>query len=221
VKRSASPQSRSAAKQEFRRRRREEILEKVVGLFAKHGYASADTQFLADQLQIGKGTLYRYFPTKEELFLAAVDHAMGQLHAQVVAYTEQAVNPLDRVRQGVRGYLSFFAQHPEYVELLIQERAIFKDQRRPVYFQRRQAAGAWWREVYGELIVGGWIREMPPERISNVIGNLLYGAMFANYFSEQPRSFEDQATEILDVIFHGILSDSERQNCRDIPKGPK
>ena len=192
-----------------------------MGLFAKHGYASADTQFLADELQIGKGTLYRYFPTKEELFLAAVDYAMGQLHAQVMAYTDQAVDPLDRVRQGVRGYLSFFSQHPEYVELLIQERAMFKDQRLPVYFRRRQVAGAWWREVYGELIAGGWIREMPPERISNVIGDLLYGAMFTNYFSEQPRSFEEQANEILDVVFHGILSDSERQNRRRAERGPK
>jgi AcrR family transcriptional regulator len=221
VKRLSSPQPQTAAKQEFRRRRREEILEKVVRLFAQHGYAAADTQFLADELQIGKGTLYRYFPTKEALFLAAVDYGMSQLHAQVMAYAAGAADPLDRVRQGVRGYLSFFAEHPENVELLIQERAMFKDQRLPVYYQRRQRASAWWREVYGQLIDAGHIREIPPERISNVIGDLLYGTMFTNYFAEQPRSFEDQANEILDIVFHGILSDSERQNRRDTKTGPK
>ena len=44
---------------------------------------------------------------------------------------------MDRIRQGVRGYLAFFAEHPEFVELMIQERAIFRDQRKPTYFRRR------------------------------------------------------------------------------------
>lgn len=184
----------------------------MVRLFAEHGYATADTQFLADQLQIGKGTLYRYFPTKEELFLAAVDYAMDRLHAQVVAYTDQATDALDRVRQGVRGYLSFFAEHPEFVELLIQERAMFKDRRLPIYFQRKKQHSARWCEVYAELIAGGRFRNVPPQQISNVISNLLYGTMFTNYFSEEPRSLDDQTNEILDVVFHGVLSDSERRN---------
>ena len=47
-------------------RRREEILEKAIKLFAKHGYGGTDTQQLADELRVGKGTLYRYFPSKEQ-----------------------------------------------------------------------------------------------------------------------------------------------------------
>src|SRR5262249_57454593 len=54
-----------------RERRREEILEAAARLFAEHGYSETDTQGLADLLQVGKGTLYRYFRTKRELFLAA------------------------------------------------------------------------------------------------------------------------------------------------------
>ena len=60
-------------------RRREEILDAAVKLFARHGFTETDTQILANKLQVGKGTLYRYFPSKEELFLAAVDRVMRQL----------------------------------------------------------------------------------------------------------------------------------------------
>ena len=54
-------------------RRQEEILEAAATLFAECGYSDADTQTLADRLGVGKGTIYRYFPSKQELFLAAVD----------------------------------------------------------------------------------------------------------------------------------------------------
>lgn len=56
--------------------RREEILRVAAVLFAQGGYSDTDTQLLADRLGVGKGTIYRYFKSKEELFLAAVDQVM-------------------------------------------------------------------------------------------------------------------------------------------------
>ncbi|MGA2258074.1 MAG: TetR/AcrR family transcriptional regulator [Thermoguttaceae bacterium] len=192
-------------------RRREEILAAAIDLFALHGYADTDTQFLADQLQVGKGTLYRYFRSKEELFLAAVDLSIQKLHESVCASVNLAVDPMDRIRQGVRGYLAFFAEHPEVVELMIQERAIFRDQRKSTYFQRRDEFAKQWQELYRQLIAEGLLRDMPPERISNIISELLYGAMFTNFFSGRVPDFKSQADEIMDVVLEGILSDSQRQ----------
>ena len=205
---------RSAAQQLAHDRRQEEILEKALLLFAAHGYADTDTQFLADQLQVGKGTLYRYFRSKEELFLAAVDFGMRKLQQRVRAWVAQAADPMDRIRQGVRGYLAFFVEHPEIVELMIQERAIFRDQRKSTYFQRRDEFAKQWQELYGQLIAAGLLRDIPPERISNIISELLYGAMFTNYFSGRVPDFESQAAEIMDVVLEGILSDSQRQRRR-------
>src|SRR5437867_4688042 len=62
--------------------RQEEILEAAARLFAQHGYADTDTQLLADELGVGKGTLYRYFASKQDLFLAAVDRVMRELLQQ-------------------------------------------------------------------------------------------------------------------------------------------
>ena len=36
-------------------------------VFAQHGYGNTDVQFVADALHMGKGTVYRYFPSKEAL----------------------------------------------------------------------------------------------------------------------------------------------------------
>jgi AcrR family transcriptional regulator len=209
--RSASTKPPPTSRQETRR---EEILAKAIELFSLHGYANTDTQFLADQLQVGKGTIYRYFRSKEELFLAAVDFGIQKLHKCVCASVAQAADPMDRIRRGVRGYLSFFVGHPEVVELMIQERAIFRDQRKSTYFERRNEFAKQWQQLYRQLIAEGLLRDMPPERISNIVSELLYGAMFTNFFSGQVPDFESQADEIMDIVLEGILSDSERQRRR-------
>src|SRR5437588_12026083 len=92
--------------------RQEEILDGAVRLFAEHGYANTDTQLLADDLGVGKGTLYRYFPSKQELFLAAVDRAMRQLRERIDGRIAGIDDPLDQIAEAIRTYLAFVADHP-------------------------------------------------------------------------------------------------------------
>jgi AcrR family transcriptional regulator len=190
--------------------RREEILEAATKLFAEYGFSDTVTQVLVERLQIGKGTLYRYFPSKRELFLAAVDRVMRRLRERVDLVIAGIEDPLDRVAHAIRAYLAFFAEHPEYVELLVQERAQFKDRKKPTYFEHQDNNVVRWRTLFGSLIAAGRVREMPVERITDIINNLLYGTMFTNYFSGRLTPSEQQARDILDVVYFGILSESER-----------
>jgi AcrR family transcriptional regulator len=191
--------------------RTEQILGAAAELFAQHGYAGTDTQLLAEKLGVGKGTLYRYFPSKEDLFLAAADRVMRQLRQQVDASIATLEDPLDQIAEAIRAFLAFFAEHPAYVELLMQERAQFKDRKEATYFQHRRARVEHWRGVYRSLIARGRLRAMPVERITDVLSNLCYGTMFTNYFTGHRQPFDEQAREILDVVFNGILSDAERR----------
>lgn len=191
--------------------REQEILDAATSLFAEHGYANTDTQLLADRLGVGKGTLYRYFPSKQELFLAAVDRGMRRLCEHIDASMAELSDPVERITQVVRAYLAFFASHPELVELFIQERAHFKNRKEPAYFEYRRTNRERFRAMYRSYIEQGQIRDMPVDRILNVLGDLLYGTMITNYFSGRQDSLETQAEDILDVVFHGILSDDERK----------
>jgi AcrR family transcriptional regulator len=197
--------------EDIRARRQEEILEAAAKLFAERGYSDANTQDLADLLQVGKGTIYRYFPTKEELFLAAVDRLLRQVTETIERAVDGINDPFERTAVAVRTYLKYFGEHPEVVELLIQERAQFRDQMKPTYFVLREANVGRWREEIRGLIAEGRVRNVPPERVTDVIGDLLYGTMFTNYLAGRRRSPEDQAADILDIAFHGILSDAERR----------
>jgi AcrR family transcriptional regulator len=191
--------------------RREEILETATELFAEHGFSDAVTQALAERLGVGKGTIYRHFPSKRELFLAAADRVMRKLQQQVDLRIAGISDGLERIERGIATFLQFFADHPSFVELLIQERAYFKDRKRPTYFEYREVNIERWRQIYRDLIAAGQVRAIPVEQITTVVGNVLYGIMVTNFFNGQPKPADVQAKEILDIIFVGILTDPERR----------
>lgn len=197
--------------EELTARRREEILHAAAHLFAERGYAGLDVQAVADALGIGKGTVYRYFPTKDALFLAAVDRGIRQLSEVIDNTVRQHADPLDQIRYSIQTYLAYFAENPDLVELLIQERAQFRDRQRPTYFVHRDRNIGKWIELTRGLIATGRFRHLEAERVCQVFGDLLYGTMFTNYFTGRPVSPEAQTADILAVTFRGILSDDERK----------
>src|SRR4051812_36477614 len=107
-------------------RRREEILDQATKVFAQRGYPNTDVQDIADPLRISKGTVYRYFPSKERLFLAAVERGVKQLQVHIDRAVEPVEDPVDRMAVAARTYLEFFAQNPQLAELFVQERAEFR-----------------------------------------------------------------------------------------------
>jgi AcrR family transcriptional regulator len=204
----------ACAKPELWTARREEILDAATALFAERGYSETDTQVLADKIGVGKGTLYRYFPSKRELFLAAVDRGLRLMRERVDSTIAGIDEPFERIARGIEAFLGFFAEHPQYVELLIQERAQFKDREKPTYFVHRENNRRRWLELYRGLIGEGRVRDMPVERITDVIHNLLYGTMCTNFFTGQHKAFKSQARDIVEIVFFGILTDPERKRQR-------
>ena len=202
-------------------RRRDEILDVAERLFAERGYSETDTQQIADALGMSKGTVFRYFPTKRELFLGAVDRAMRQATEYTRAKREVYSDPLEQMRHGIRAYLEFFAERPGIVELLIQERAQFKDRKKPTYFEYQEANIGRWRDTFRKLIADGRVRDVPVERITDVMCDLVYGTMFTNYFTGGRRPLEVQVEDILDISFNGILTDEEQRRRGTLKKNAK
>jgi AcrR family transcriptional regulator len=195
----------------LQRRRCEAILTEAATLFAKHGFTATDVQWIADALKISKGTVYRYFPTKEKLFLSAVERGIGRMQEHIEAARRGMTDKIEEIRAGVVAYLQFFKKNPELVELFIQERAEFRTRHQPLYFQHRDLRRGPWREHLAALMAEGRIRSMPVERVLDVLGDVMYGTMFTNHFAGRDKPYDAQAQDILDVVFNGILSDRERK----------
>src|SRR5580658_9848882 len=198
----------------LRERRCCAILKEASAQFARHGFTATDVQWIADALGVSKGTIYRYFPSKEKLFLAAVHDGIARMHSEIDAARQGINDTLEEIRIGVVAYLRFFKKNPQLVELFIQERAEFRDRQTPVYFQHRDARKGPWRQRLAELIANGRLRNVAVERIIDVLGDLMYGTMFTNHFAGRQKPYAAQAQDILDIVFNGILSEKERGRDR-------
>ena len=192
-------------------RRRAEILDTASPCFARQGYPRTDVQHVADALGVGKGTVYRYFPTKRTLFLGCVDRHSQRLLAEMGAIASATGRgPLEQIGDAFRAYLAYFDRHREYAELLVQERAEFKDRNRPTYRRVLEAGLRPWRRFYRALMAKGVIRRMPVDRITDTTSSLLYGTVLTNIYTGRAKCFAVLTSDLLDVVFRGILSDAVR-----------
>src|SRR6478735_12185575 len=87
---------------ELEARRKAQILEVAARVFAAHGFANTQVQTIANHVGVGNGTVYRYFPTKDQLFLATVERGLKELEAEMDAVLAQSLDSPDLIRLAIR-----------------------------------------------------------------------------------------------------------------------
>lgn len=94
--------------------RQTEILLAASQVFAERGYQVARMQAVADAVGISVGTIYRYFETKEALFMETLRYNLEALRQSVEAARRLPEDPLEQLREGMRAYLVFLNKTPTW-----------------------------------------------------------------------------------------------------------
>ncbi|KAB7627934.1 TetR/AcrR family transcriptional regulator [Alkalilimnicola sp. S0819] len=189
--------------------REREILAAAVTVFAEQGYRAVDVQQIADRAGVGKGTVYRYFATKEALFLAALRSCLDGLREQVQAAAEGVADAPAKLKAAMRAYFAFFDAQPEAAELFIQERAEFRDQPMPLYFIHAEAHRHEWRDVFEQLRVLGLLRGVDPDTAQQLLGGMLYGVILSEGGLGKP-PLRQRAEVIHNLMMYGLMGRAER-----------
>lgn len=99
--------------------KRDKILAAAAERFAAEPFHKVLLSDVAETAGVGKGTLYVYFKSKEELYCAVLSQGFAQLlsslREQVVSDARDAMANLEIV---IRGYVSFAYQNPHLFELM-------------------------------------------------------------------------------------------------------
>ena len=196
--------------------REQQILDAAVRRFASRGYAETDMESVAQELGLGKGTIYRYFPSKRELFLAALNRGLAGLSESIAERVGPVVDPIERIVQAIYAFLAYFEAHPELADLFVQELSHFKGQSKPAFFAHHEATCGPWEEMFQRLLADGRVRDIPATDDHRVMVDLLYGTVLANRFTGRTSSYRQQGQTIVDLFFNGLLSDSERVRRRQM-----
>ena len=94
----SSPTALAATTRQRRKDARpQELLEAALELFVEKGFAATRAEEVAQRAGVSKGTLYLYYPSKEELFKAVIAHTLSsriEATAQQVQAWRGAMGPL-------------------------------------------------------------------------------------------------------------------------------
>ncbi|MBD2114475.1 MULTISPECIES: TetR/AcrR family transcriptional regulator [Cyanophyceae] len=89
---------------------RKELLSQCFDLFADHGYASLTTRQIAKALGVSTGTLYYYFPSKEDLFMQLIE----ELTTQDLLRATAQIQGLSTLRERILALGDFLEANEDY-----------------------------------------------------------------------------------------------------------
>jgi AcrR family transcriptional regulator len=134
---------------EEKARTREEIVAAAHAQIAEDGYASASVVAVAHRAGVATGSVYRYFPSKAELFVEVFRRAAGR-ELELIAEIVDRPGPVrERLSAGVEAFARRALAAPTLVYALMAEPVD------PALEAERLASKGAWRELFAGLLREG------------------------------------------------------------------
>jgi AcrR family transcriptional regulator len=187
--------------------KRQAILDEAVRVFGESGFRRADVQLVADRAGVGKGTVYRYFRSKEDLFWATTLELLTRLDQCVFLATDRVEGACAKLRAAAMAHALFFEANPQHLELLIQDRAEFPGSRPESHRELHEQMLARMDLILREGIERGELRPLDTRQTTLAMGCLLFGtAMLAGHVeSVDLRRMTEYA---IDIFLRGVRRDA-------------
>jgi AcrR family transcriptional regulator len=97
--------------------RRKAVLDATRGLVRQHGFNGTTTRQIAETCELGEGTLFSYFQSKDEIFIALLFEGID-FTAQGLEQIAEEHLPQDRVMARLwQFFVEVRRQHPEYFHI--------------------------------------------------------------------------------------------------------
>jgi TetR/AcrR family fatty acid metabolism transcriptional regulator len=153
----------------------------------------------------GKGTIYRYFTTKEELFFVSVLHGLDGLYETIARELAQEQSPRRRLAIIAAEVLRFAWNRRDLVTLLHRDERLFA-RRGAEFHDRRQKIVELVRQAIDEGIARGELRQIDSTTGAELFLGMLRGL---NVFRRPADTMETIVVDVLDVFCNGIARRSD------------
>ena len=184
--------------------KRQTVLRRAIELFAEVGFRQADVQVIADRAQVGKGTVYRYFGNKQQLFWACVLDVMHRLEDHLAASIEDVDGSLRQLRCIGRAYAGFFDAHPERLEIFVQDRAEFRGSAPEEIVEYHRQLIDRFSGIIERGVAAGEIRPLDVKATIIAMGGLLYGSVVQACHVGIDAALTELVDHAIEIFLHGI-----------------
>jgi AcrR family transcriptional regulator len=206
---------------EIRQKRRkeerpDEILAAALTIFSRDGFSGARLDEIAALAGCTKGTIYVYFPSKEELFKAVVRKLITPTFRQVDGILKDSSIPVvTRLKMFLRGGYMAIVANPTglgLLRLLIADGPKFPDLVDYYHDQIPRVGHEMIKSTIQEGIDKGELRQMDADAAAHIItGPILAEIMRRLLLAVKLLPMEHLIDTHLDIVFNGLLANPPKK----------
>ena len=193
-----------------------EIVEAALGLFIERGFGATKMEDVARSAGVAKGTLFVYFPTKEDLFRAAARQVLALNLDPLLQAIARADRPVVELIPALLKQAAFVGgtRIPAIVRMLIAESRMFPDLARVWHDEVVSKALA---HVIAAIERGQAAGELRPGNARlyafSLVGPMLAGVLFREIFAGAEAELPDLhalAAQHAETILGGMRAEEKR-----------
>jgi len=187
--------------------RREEIIDRAAALFAAKGYAATGVSELGEAVGLGRGALYYYIESKENLLVAIQDRVLGPLMAEAAKIVEAEAPAVVRLRLLSEALLSIILDRVDHIRVYEHDfpQLTGKNLKR-VLDQRRQFESLV-QGLLEEAIADGALRDTDPQLAALQFLNLHNHTYQWARTAKRRWSAQELSREYCATLLHGMAQE--------------
>jgi len=186
--------------------RQKQILDAAAKVFSTKGFARTQVDEIANLAGLGKGTVYRYFKDKKNLFFSVADRGIENLKDFVLEAMAKEKGPVEKIKRAIETYLKFFNEHSDLIRIFIHEQSEFQNRIQKRYYKHYYEHLNKIEEIFKEAQDLGLVKKMINPRLAiAVLTDMLNSFIYTWHLTGKKYSLSKGFSVITDIYFTGIL----------------
>jgi len=173
-------------------------------IFSEREFHEVLTDDIAHRVGIGKGTIYRYFRSKEELYLAAIGDGLNGLHAAVTAVLQQDAPLAATIEAVARTMITYFWQQRDFFVLMHRLESKLKARERADWQQKRIEVVSMIRRVLERAAARGEIGRLNARLGVEILFGMIRSVCVYRAESDRP---EELTRLVTGIFLRGVTGD--------------
>lgn len=186
---------------------REGILRAAETIFTRRDFHEVLMDDVAQECGVGKGTLYRYFPSKRDLYLAVMFEGMEALCNDLRAALRGPGVPADKIEGVVRCILGHFWDRRLFFALIHSNEHKPDNSDGREWERRRNEIIAIIQDAFEAAIVAGHVRGIDPHIAAQMLLGMVRGV---NRYRKPQDTLDDLVAAVVTVFWKGVALEPGR-----------
>ncbi|MGE3840565.1 MAG: TetR/AcrR family transcriptional regulator [Vicinamibacterales bacterium] len=189
--------------------RRKELLLAARQVFAECGFERATMDRVAERAHVAKGTVYLYYASKRELYLAALTQGLTELHDLVRSRLDPASSCFENLRAFIETKMTFFDTERDFFRIYLELGLPpgYVPTADPALRRLYRAQQRILRDLLARAVARREIRELPLDRLAEAVAHLTRDAVARRLDGRIHASVSDDARFVIDLLWRGIASE--------------